>query len=120
MSTLCQRALEGRSSAAEVLGWGRRPEVASELHVAANGEEGDAVIGVAVAEAEEAVADADGEGFDADAAQFPDDEVAELVDEDEHAEDDSEFDDDEEKMHEERAETLETIGRLEQELLGSG
>jgi hypothetical protein len=81
-------------------------EFAGHLDVAAEGEDGDAVVGAAVAEAEEAGAEADGEGFDADAAELGDDEVAELMDEDEDAEDDGEFDDDEEKMHEERSGNL--------------
>jgi hypothetical protein len=74
-------------------------ELAGHLDVAAEGEDGDAIVGIAVAEAEDAGSEADGEGFHADAAELGDDEVAELVDENEEAEDDGEFNNDEEDMH---------------------
>ena len=88
-------------------GWGRpldgsavATELAGHFDEAAEGEDGDAVFGIAVGEAKDAGAEADGEGFDADAAGFGDEEVAELVDQDEEAEDDGEFEDNEENMHE--------------------
>ena len=82
-------------------------EFAGHFDVAAEGEEGDAVVGIAVAEAEEAGSEADGEGFDADAAGFGNDKVAELMDEDKETEDDGEFNDDEENVHADYAGTLE-------------
>ena len=81
-------------------------EFAGEFDVAADGEEGDAVVGIAVTEAEEAGTEADGEGFDANAAELGDDEMAELVNEDEEAEDDGEFNDDDGDMHADYAGTL--------------
>ncbi len=100
-------AIQGEAVAAEFAG---------HFDVAADGEDGDAVVGIAVAEAEEAGAEADGEGFDTDAAEFGNDEVAELVNEDEEAKDDSEFNYDEENMHADYAGTLgESIGRVGQD-----
>ena len=45
-------------------------DLAGHLDVAAEGQGGDLVVGVAAAEAEEALAEADGEGLDADAADL--------------------------------------------------
>ena len=62
--------------------------LAGHLDVAAEGEDGDAVVGVAALEAEEALAEADGEDLDADAAELGDGEVAEFVDQNHDAKDD--------------------------------
>ena len=67
--------------------------VAGHLDVAAEGEHGDAVVGVATPEAEEALAEADGEDLDADAAELGNGEVAELVDQNHDAEDDDKLND---------------------------
>jgi len=105
-------AIEGGAVAAEFAG---------HFDVAAYWEDGDAVVGIAVAEAEEAGSESDGEGFDADAAELGNDEMAELVNENEKAKDDSEFNNDEENMHADYAGTLEkSIGRMRQQFLCSG
>ena len=84
MRTRCQRGLAVRSSgSAGGIECRCRPgriavaaELAGHLDVAAEREDGDAVVGVAVAEAEDAGSEADGEGLYADAAELGDDEVA--------------------------------------------
>ena len=73
--------------------------VAGHFDVAAEREEGDAVVRTAGAPSDDARAHADGEGFDGDTAELGDGEVAELVDEDHDAEDDGEFYDDERDVH---------------------
>ena len=78
---------------AGVAGGGFAGVVACHLDVAAEGEEGDAVVGVAALDAEEALAEADGEGLDADAAELGDGEVAKFVDENHDAKDDGKFED---------------------------
>ena len=76
-----------------------RELVAGEAHfaghfdVAAEGDGGDLVLGVAAPEAEETFAETDGEDLDTDAAEFGDGEVAKLVDENHDAEDDEKLDD---------------------------
>ncbi len=96
-------------------------EFAGEFDEATDGEEGDAVVGIAVTEAEEAGTEADGEGFDANAAELGNDEMAELVNEDEEAQDDSEFNDNDEDMHADYAGTLwEKIGRMGENFPCSG
>ncbi len=66
----------------------REAHLAGHLDVAAEGDGGELIVGVAAAEAEETLAEADGEDLDADAAELGDGEVAELVDENHDAEDD--------------------------------
>src|SRR6266851_792785 len=70
-----------------------KAHLAGHLDVAAEGDGGDLIFGLAAAEAEEAFAEADGEDLDADAAEFGDGEVAELVYENHDAEDDEKLDD---------------------------
>ncbi len=82
-----------RVELAGVAGGGFAGIVAGHLDVSAEGKGGDAVVGVAALEAEEAFAEADGEDLDADAAELGDGEVAELMDEDHDAEDDGKFKD---------------------------
>ena len=78
---------------AGVAGGGFAGIVAGHFDVSAEWKDGEAVVGVAAFEAEDALAEADGEGFDADAAELGDGEVAELMDEDHDAEDDCQFKD---------------------------
>ncbi len=61
--------------------------LARHLNVAAEGQQADAVVGIAALEAPDALSEADGEDLDADAAKFCNGEVAELVDDDHDAED---------------------------------
>ena len=77
--------------------------VAGHLDVATEGENREAVVGVAARKAEEAFAEADGEDFDADAAQLSGGEVAELVDQHHDAKDDEKLND---CRHEERGTSL--------------
>ncbi len=74
-------------------GVGGEAHLAGHLDVAAEGDGGDLVLGVAATEAEETFAEADGEDLDADAAELGDGEVAELVDQNHDAKDDEKFDD---------------------------
>ena len=67
--------------------------VTRHLDVAAEGEDGDAVVGVAALDAEEALAEADGEDFYADAAELGDGEVTELMNENHDSKDDGKLDD---------------------------
>ena len=76
----CHFGLERNSSgfAGDVLLGG----VAGHAHVAAEGDQRDAVVGVALAEAEQALAEAEREDQHADAEELGDEEVTGLVDED--------------------------------------
>ena len=87
----CHFGLERNSSgfAGHVLLGG----VAGHAHVAAQGDQRDAVVRVAFAEAEQALAEAEGEDEHADAEQLGHEEVPGLVREDQEAEDDDEADD---------------------------
>ena len=67
--------------------------VTGHLYVSAEGQDRDAVVGVAAADAEEAFSEADGEDFDADAAELGDGEVAEFVDQNHDAKDDGKLED---------------------------
>ncbi len=78
------------SGALVVAGW---HHLTGHLDVAAERDEGEAVVGVAALDAEETSAEADGEDLDTDAAELGDGEVAELVDEDHDAEDDGKLKD---------------------------
>ena len=66
---------------------------AGHFDVAAEGDDGDLIFGVATFEAEETFAEADGEDLDTDAAELGDGEVAELVDQNHDAKDDGKLDD---------------------------
>ena len=95
----CQRGWEVKapgSSGARGRAAGRVADLAGvlagHLDVAAQGQQADLVVGVAVLEAEEARAKAEGERLDADAAELGDGKVAELVDHDHDADQDDKSD----------------------------
>ena len=82
-----------RVELAGIAGRGFTRRVARHLDVAAEGKDGQAVVGVTTTEAEEALAEPDGEDLDTDSAEFGDGEVAELMDKNHDAEHDGKFED---------------------------